>query len=110
MRTKSCSCWPGNARARGSPEWQDGRSSGRLLGASGREIDRPGTHETASSIGTSAGYARAHLRRVFGRASKMPDKLRDMQKLFTEEATKYNVFPLDNSVVQRLLAPHPGPS
>ena len=31
-------------------------------------------------------------------AAKMPDKLRNMQELFLVEATKYNVFPLDNSV------------
>ena len=29
-------------------------------------------------------------------AAKMPDKLRDMKELFLVEATKYNVFPLDN--------------
>jgi arylsulfatase A-like enzyme len=40
-------------------------------------------------------------------ASKMPDKLRQMQELFLVEATKYNVFPLDNSVLPRLLAPRP---
>jgi len=40
-------------------------------------------------------------------AAKMPDKLREMQELFLVEAAKYNVFPLDNSVVQRLLAPRP---
>ena len=31
-------------------------------------------------------------------AAKMPDKLRQMQELFLIEATKYNVFPLDNSI------------
>ena len=31
-------------------------------------------------------------------AAKMPDKLREMQELFLVEASKYNVFPLDNSV------------
>jgi arylsulfatase len=40
-------------------------------------------------------------------AAKMPDKLRQMQELFLVEASKYNVFPLDNSVAQRLLAPRP---
>ncbi|HEV2971620.1 MAG TPA: sulfatase-like hydrolase/transferase [Pirellulales bacterium] len=40
-------------------------------------------------------------------AAKMPDKLRDMKELFLVEATKYNVFPLDNSVLPRLLAPRP---
>jgi arylsulfatase len=37
----------------------------------------------------------------------MPDKLRQMQELFLVEAAKYNVFPLDNSVLQRVLAPRP---
>jgi arylsulfatase A-like enzyme len=40
-------------------------------------------------------------------AAKMPDKLREMQELFFVEAAKYNVFPLDNSVLSRLLAPRP---
>jgi arylsulfatase len=40
-------------------------------------------------------------------AAKMPDKLRDMQELFLVEADKYNVFPLDNSVLQRVLTPRP---
>jgi arylsulfatase A-like enzyme len=40
-------------------------------------------------------------------AARMPDKLRQLQELFLVEATKYNVFPLDNSVLPRLLAPRP---
>jgi hypothetical protein len=40
-------------------------------------------------------------------AAKMPDKLRDMQQLFLVEAAKYNVFPLDNTVIQRAIAPRP---
>ncbi len=40
-------------------------------------------------------------------AAKMPDKLREMQELFLVEASKYNVFPLDNSIAQRLVAPRP---
>jgi arylsulfatase len=40
-------------------------------------------------------------------AAKMPDKLRDMQELFLVEAAKYNVFPLDNDVLNRVLAPRP---
>ncbi len=32
---------------------------------------------------------------------------RDAAKLFTSEATKYSVFPLDNSTVSRLIAAHP---
>jgi arylsulfatase A-like enzyme len=40
-------------------------------------------------------------------AAKMPDKLHEMQELFLVEAAKYNVFPLDNSVVQRAIAPRP---
>jgi hypothetical protein len=40
-------------------------------------------------------------------AIKMPDKLREMQELFLVEAAKFNVFPLDNSVAQRLVAPRP---
>jgi arylsulfatase A-like enzyme len=40
-------------------------------------------------------------------AAKMPDKLRELQELFIVEATKYNVFPLDNSVLPRLITPRP---
>jgi len=37
-------------------------------------------------------------------ATKMPDKLREMQQLFNMEATKYQVFPLDASVAARIVA------
>jgi arylsulfatase len=40
-------------------------------------------------------------------AAKMPDKLREMKELFLMEATKYNVFPMDNSILQRIVAPRP---
>ncbi len=43
-------------------------------------------------------------------ASKMPKKLEYMKDLFIKEATKYNVFPLDNSRPQRLLTPRPSPT
>jgi arylsulfatase A-like enzyme len=40
-------------------------------------------------------------------AAKTPDKLRELQELFIAEAEKYNVFPLDNSVLPRIIAPRP---
>ncbi len=40
-------------------------------------------------------------------AAKMPDKLKQMQALFQQEALKYNVLPLDNSQFQRAIAPRP---
>jgi arylsulfatase A-like enzyme len=40
-------------------------------------------------------------------ATKMPGKLRELQELFLVEAAKYNVFPLDNSVLPRIIAPRP---
>ena len=40
-------------------------------------------------------------------AANNPDKLRELQELFLVEAAKYNVFPLDNDVLQRILAPKP---
>ena len=40
-------------------------------------------------------------------AAKNPDKLRELQELFLVEATKYDVFPLDNSVLSRIIAPRP---
>ena len=42
-------------------------------------------------------------------AAKMPDKLREMQELFLVEASKYDVFPLDNSVMERAATPRPSP-
>ena len=40
-------------------------------------------------------------------AAKNPDKLKEMQALFLAEAAKYQVLPLDNSVLPRLLTPRP---
>jgi arylsulfatase A-like enzyme len=40
-------------------------------------------------------------------AAKYPDKLRDMKELFLVEGDKYNVFPLDNSVLPRIVTPRP---
>ena len=40
-------------------------------------------------------------------AQSNPDKLQEMQELFLLEAAKYNVFPLDNSILERLLTPRP---
>src|SRR5512143_3066844 len=40
-------------------------------------------------------------------AAKEPDKLKEMQALFLAEAKKYQVLPLDNSVLPRLLTARP---
>jgi arylsulfatase A-like enzyme len=40
-------------------------------------------------------------------AAKEPDKLRDMEQLFTMEATKFNVFPLDDRTLPRFIGPKP---
>src|SRR5271157_3946535 len=40
-------------------------------------------------------------------AAKMPDKLKEMQQLFVEEAKKYNVFPLNNDTFARAVEPRP---
>lgn len=40
-------------------------------------------------------------------AESNPQKLRELQNLFIMEAAKYQVFPLDNSLSLRLLAPRP---
>jgi arylsulfatase len=40
-------------------------------------------------------------------AAKMPDKLHDLQQLFLAEAAKYNVLPLDNAILQRIVTPRP---
>jgi arylsulfatase A-like enzyme len=39
--------------------------------------------------------------------AKNPDKLKELQGLFMDEARKYQVLPLDNSILARLLAPRP---
>jgi hypothetical protein len=40
-------------------------------------------------------------------AEKNPEKLKELQALFVTEATKYQVFPLDNTAFVRLLTPRP---
>ncbi len=40
-------------------------------------------------------------------AAKYPDKLKELQALFLSEAEKYEVLPLDNSVLPRLITPRP---
>jgi len=40
-------------------------------------------------------------------ASKMPDKLKEMQSLFLTEAGKYQVLPIDNSILTRIVTPRP---
>ena len=40
-------------------------------------------------------------------AAKNPEKLRQMKEMFLIEATKYDVFPLDNSILPRIITPRP---
>jgi arylsulfatase len=40
-------------------------------------------------------------------AAQNPGKLNELQKLFYNEAAKYNVLPIDNSTIGRLLTPRP---
>jgi arylsulfatase len=40
-------------------------------------------------------------------AAKNPDKLKELQALFMDEARKYQVLPLDNSFLERVGAPRP---
>jgi arylsulfatase A-like enzyme len=40
-------------------------------------------------------------------AAKYPDKLKEMQAIFWKEAEKYQVLPLDNTLLDRLLTPRP---
>ena len=40
-------------------------------------------------------------------AAKNPAKLKELQALFMQEAKKYQVFPIDDSVVARLITPRP---
>lgn len=40
-------------------------------------------------------------------AAKNPEKLKELQALFLAEAQKYQVLPIDNSVLPRLLTPRP---
>jgi arylsulfatase A-like enzyme len=40
-------------------------------------------------------------------AAKYPDKVKELKKLFIEEAKKHQVFPMDASVAARIVAPRP---
>ena len=40
-------------------------------------------------------------------AAKYPEKLKELQALFLVEAKKYQVFPMDNSILPRLITPRP---
>jgi arylsulfatase A-like enzyme len=40
-------------------------------------------------------------------ADANPAKLKELQELFMVQAAKYNVFPLDNSILQRIVSPRP---
>ena len=40
-------------------------------------------------------------------AGEMPDKLKELQELFVVQAAKYDVFPLDNAILPRILSPKP---
>jgi arylsulfatase len=40
-------------------------------------------------------------------SAKYPDKLKELQNLFMAEARKYEVLPLDNSIMERIIAPRP---
>jgi len=40
-------------------------------------------------------------------AAQHPDKVKEMKRLFIEEAKKYEVFPMDASVAARIVAPRP---
>jgi arylsulfatase len=43
-------------------------------------------------------------------ADKMPDKVKELQDLFYEEAKKYDALPLDNSTITRWNTPRPEPN
>ena len=43
-------------------------------------------------------------------AASNPAKLKEMQEIFLQEATKYQVFPLDNSLASRMVVPRPSPT
>jgi arylsulfatase len=40
-------------------------------------------------------------------AAKNPDKLKELQALFLAEAAKYQVLPIDNSILPRIITPRP---
>jgi arylsulfatase len=40
-------------------------------------------------------------------ASQFPEKVKELKKLFLDEAKKYQVLPLDNSVITRVITPRP---
>ena len=73
----------------------------RRFGSSGPSHCRPLTTTSGNST-TSPSYSQAN-----DLAAKNPDKLKELQALFMAEAAKYQVFPLDNSVLPRIVTPRP---
>ena len=69
---------------------------------------RPGTLATGKLPDVVNGYKWElyHITEDFSQnndlAAKNPDKLKELQALFLTEAAKYNVLPLDNTVLPRL--------
>ena len=47
------------------------------------------------------------IRRTTTSPPRCPTSCSEMQELFLVEAAKYNVFPLDNSILERILTPRP---
>jgi arylsulfatase A-like enzyme len=56
-------------------------------------------HDVWELYDTNKDWTQAH-----DLAAEMPDKLRDLQRLFLIEAAKYNVLPLDDRTVERFNA------
>ena len=78
-------------------------AAGAAVAAGHGQAARRASTATSGSSTTSP----RTTRRTTTSRRKMPDKLRELQELFLVEAAKYHVFPLDNSVLPRIIAPRP---
>ncbi len=67
---------------------------------------KPRCRRSTTTSGNSTTLRRTS-RRTTTSPPANPDKLKEMQALFLTEAAKYQVLPLDNSILPRLVTPRP---
>ena len=70
-------------------------------------MDSECTHPTCSQYKWELYHLTEDYSQYNDLAAKMPDKLKEMQALFDQEAKKFGVFPLDNRQFQRAISPRP---
>ena len=87
------------------PRWLDGRHAASATPvAHGHGQDARGAQRLQMG---ALQHRRGLTRRTTISRRRIPEKLKELQELFLVEAKKYQVFPLDNSILERLLTPRP---